>query len=58
MNDKNLRSENKTDKATPLIINPPIFTEKEYPEIMAVKYEGQQLTATLSDGRNITIPTV
>jgi len=57
MNEKNLRSESRADKKIPLI-SPEIFYEKDYPEIMAVECQNQQLTATLSDGRIVSIPTV
>jgi len=57
MNEKNLKSENKVK-----ISKQPFFAtstyEKDYPEIMAVEYRNHQLTATLSDGRIVSIPTV
>ena len=56
MNERNLRNESRTNKKNPLI-GSQILPEKDYPEILAVECQNQQLTATLSDGRSITIPT-
>ena len=57
MNEKNLRNASKTDKKIPLISSG-FWREKEYPEILTLSYQNQQLTATLSDGRAVSIPTV
>jgi hypothetical protein len=54
---KNLRNENRTDKKIPLI-NSEFLREKEYPEILTLICQNQQLTVTLSDGRVVSIPTV
>jgi hypothetical protein len=59
MNDLNLRREKKTNpvktlvKETRQVNHSP---EKEYPAITSLQCEKYQLTATLSDGRIISIP--
>jgi hypothetical protein len=50
MNDLNLRNEKKTKK----IITHPV--EKDYPAITDLQCQECQITATLSDGRVISIP--
>ena len=58
MNEINLGSENKINKKmsySPLNARE-IFREKDYPEIMTLECQEQQLTASLSDGRLVSIP--
>jgi len=50
MNDLNLRNEKRTKK----IITHPV--EKDYPAITDLQCQEYQITATLSDGRVISIP--
>jgi hypothetical protein len=57
MNEKNLRNANRKDKKIPLISSE-FLREKEYPEILTLSCQDQQLTATLSDGRIVSIPIV
>jgi len=51
MNDLNLRNEKQTKRT----ITHPI--EKDYPLITGLQCQEYQITATLSDGRIISIPT-
>ena len=52
MNDLNLRREKQTNKER--IVHP---VEKDYPSITDLQCQEHQITATLSDGRIISIPT-
>lgn len=58
----NLRKEKTTNNHKKLLINQePLLiypTEKDYPEIMSVECQKEQITATLSDGRVVGVPTV
>jgi hypothetical protein len=53
MNDLNLRREKQTNKKR--ITSHP--TEKDYPTITDLQCQEYQITANLSDGRTISVPT-
>ncbi|RHZ37742.1 DUF2442 domain-containing protein [endosymbiont GvMRE of Glomus versiforme] len=54
MNDLNLRREKKTNtKRTPIYLR----EKEDYPLITDLQCQEHQITATLSDGRTISIPT-